>query len=432
MPRTTVLKGARCVDPERGIDCLADVVVVDGRIAEGTDVPSDADVIDVSGLVVAPGFIDLHVHLREPGQTHKETIATGTRAAAAGGFSAVVAMPNTSPPIDSPALLEDVQGRAAESAAVRVLQTAAISVGRQGAALTDAAALRAAGAVALTDDGTCLQNAGLMMKALRQAAEAGIPVIEHCEDAGVAAGGLLHQGEAAERLKLPGQPSAGEVLIAARDLVLSRETHWPIHLQHISARATVELARFAREHDIPLTTEVTPHHLLLTDTACLKYGTNAKMNPPLRSEDDRKALVAGLCDGTITAIATDHAPHTADEKAKGWADAPFGIVGLEAAVPLCLTHLYHTGLMSLADLIAAFTSGPRNILGLPYGTLEPGAPADIVVLDLETEHDICVDRFQSMGRNCPYDGMACKGRSVALMVAGQWVHSRLGSIKAPL
>lgn len=422
-----VLSGGRVVDPACNVDAVMDIGVADGLIVPVDSLP-DAPRIDVAGCVVAPGFIDVHVHLRDPGQTHKEDVASGTAAAAAGGFTTVIAMPNTSPVLDSPAALDAVRDTVAEHARVRVLQTASLSIGQNGRELTDAQSLRRAGAVALTDDGGCIGDNHLMLRALEQAAEAGIPVMDHCEDPGVADSGLLHAGRVAATLGLPGKNRASEELIVARNAVLARETGCPVHLQHISSAGSVQIIRCAQASGIPLTAEATPHHICLTDEACLEYGSNAKMNPPLREESDRQAIIGALADGTIAMIATDHAPHTDEEKALGFRDAPCGIIGLESAVSLCLSELYGRGHLSLVQVIAAFTAGPRQAFNLPWGTLAEGTAADITVLDTELEGMFDVSAFRSKSRNCPYHGWRFRGAVIATLMEGRFVYVRPGSM----
>lgn len=422
MDSAVILRGARVIDPCSGVDEVRDVAFADGVFVDPASVPG-ASVIDLAGLVVAPGFIDLHVHLRDPGATDDECIASGTRAAAAGGFTTVVAMPNTVPAVDNPAVLTEILSRVEQDAAVRVLQAASLTVSRAGTKLTDAGALRAAGAVALTDDGSCIQDNALMFSAMQAAARAGIPVVDHCEDTGISAGGVMHPGQCAGELGVATQSAACEELIVARDCILAGEAEWPVHLQHLSSGGSVLLVREAKSRGVPVTAETTPHHLFLTDQACRKYGTNAKMNPPLRGESDRAALIASLQDGTISVIATDHAPHSSREKSNPFAQAPFGIVGLEAAVGVCLTELYHTGILSLPELIAKFTAGPRQALALQCGTLQPGTPADITVLDTEHEWELDVSTWNSRSQNCPYDGWKCTGQVAATLVGGQWVYA---------
>jgi dihydroorotase len=426
MQEGLVLRGGRVIDPMNGVDAVRDLCISQGRIVAAP--APGAPVVDVSGLVVCPGFIDLHVHLREPGQTHKEDIGTGTRAAAAGGFTTVVAMPNTAPPVDSAEILAQVYGLARGKAAVRVLQSAALTLGRAGKELSDAAALAKAGAVALTDDGTCIQTAGLMLEAVRRAAAVGIPVIDHCEDESVARRGAMNAGAVARRLGVSSQPGLAEDLIVCRNLLVCRETGWPIHIQHISTAFSVAMVRAARREGLPITAEASPHHLCLTEECCATHGANAKMNPPLRTEADRQAVLAGLADGTIGVIASDHAPHTAAEKAAGMEKAPAGIVGLEALVSLCLTELVHGQVLTLPEFVAKLTAGPRTVLRLTQGTLSVGMPADVTLLNVNAEHILRVAEFHSRSTNCPYDGSVCRGRVEGTLIDGQWVFSRLPGI----
>ncbi len=420
MPDAVILRGARVIDPAAGRDAIGDVGIADGLFVPVASL-SAATVVDLSGYVLAPGFIDLHVHLRDPGQTHKEDIGSGTRAAAAGGFTTVVAMPNTEPAVDHLAVLADVQARIRTSAQVRVLQTAALTLGRRGQSLTSADALRRAGAAALTDDGACVQDEPLMREAMVQARQAGILVIDHCEDAALAAGGVVNTGPVAVALRVPGMAPAAESAIVERDIRLARETGCRIHLQHLSAARSIALLRQARAEGLPVTGEVTPHHLCLNEAACLEYGTLAKMNPPLRTEADRQAVIEGVRDGTITVIATDHAPHAPAEKARPFANAPFGITGLETAISLCLQFLYHRGVLTLPQLVACFTSGPRRILGVPYGALTEGAPADVTVLAPDCPVTIDLGQSRSRSRNSPFHGWSCRGRAVGTMVGGHWL-----------
>ncbi len=419
MQQDMVLCGARVVDPVNGVDEVREVGICGGRFAALESLVSPRRV-DVRGLVLAPGFIDLHVHLREPGQTHKEDIGSATRAAAAGGFTTVLAMPNTAPAIDSAAGVRAVRQGAAERGAVHVLQAGALTLGRAGKELADYAAMQAAGAPALTDDGSTPQDSAVMRAAMRAAAALRLPVIDHCEDFRLSKPGVMHGGAVAARLRLPGQPRAAEETIVARDIALARETGCRVHLQHLSAAGSVQMLRAARREGLPVSGEVTPHHLFLTDAAAAVYGVNAKMAPPLREESDRQALLAGVLDGTISCVATDHAPHAEAEKAAGWLEAPFGIVGLEAAVALCLTGLYHTGFLSLRRLVSLFTEGQRELLGLPVGAMTIGAVADVTVLDLDAPHCLKVAEFASRSHNCPYDGWACRGNVVGVFVGGKW------------
>ena len=415
MEQKVILTGGRIVDPSRSTDEIRDIGLCNGRIVS-PDVIPDARREDMSGKVLAPGFIDVHVHLREPGQTHKEDIATGTAAAIAGGFTTVVAMPNTVPALDSAEHVMAFMELVARKAKVRVFPAGAITVGRQGEQMTNIRELMRAGCPVLSDDGSTPQRNGLMRAIMLAAAEAGVPVVDHCEDASLSKSGVLHDGDVAKKMGLPGQPRSAEEAIVARDLILAKETGCHIHLQHLSSKGSVELIRWAKSEGVNVTAEATPHHLFLTEDACLKYGTNAKMAPPLREEGDRLALIEGLKDGTIDMIATDHAPHTAEEKALGWLKAPFGIIGLETAVPLCLTYLYHAGILNLNDLIAKFTVGPAKLLGAfcskvgqQLGSLEEGSTGGVTVLDLDAKHTIDVGVFKSKSKNCPYNGMECQG-----------------------
>ncbi len=409
-----ILTGGRVIDPSRGVDGYHDVCIKDGRIASESELSSPVR-LDMSGKVLAPGFIDVHVHLREPGQTHKDDIATGTAAAKAGGFTTIVAMPNTIPAPDTPEHVEAILALIAQKACVRVALAGALTLGREGMTETDAAALRKAGCPLLSDDGSTPQSAGLMKRIMIAVAEAGLPVVDHCEDMSLSKPGLLHDGSVARKLGLPGQPRSAEELIVARDLLLAGETGCHIHLQHLSSAGSVDLIRWAKDRGIKVTAETTPHHLCLTHEACLEFGTNAKMAPPLREEEDRLALIRGIEDGTIDMIATDHAPHTTQEKNQEWSKAPFGIVGLETAVPLCLDRLVHTGCMSIAKLIERFTTGPAKLLGnlgVDLATLKIGAPAEITILDLDATHTVNVADFASKSTNCPYDGLVLKGKVV--------------------
>lgn len=416
-----ILQNARVVDPANEVDAVMDVGILDGVIVPAESLPQ-AERHDLSGLVVAPGFVDMHVHLRDPGQTAKENFASGGAAAAAGGYTTVVAMPNTAPTLDNPTLLAETLARAKSESRVRILQSASISEGLRGLKLTRFEALKAAGAVALTDDGTSIQNAAIMRRALAAAADAQLVVLDHCEHAELAGGGAMSEGEVCRKLGLTGKPASAEEVMIARNAILANETGCTVHAQHVSTGVGIEIVRMARWAGWPVTCEVTPHHFCLTDEAILEYGANAKMNPPLRRESDRKALLKGLCDGTVSVIATDHAPHTEEEKARDLAKAPNGIIGLETAVALSLRELYHTGLLELPDLIAKFTVGPCVVLGLPYGTLTNGRPADITILDLERAWTIDVTEFKSKARNCPYHGWTCRGKAVGTIIAGEWVY----------
>lgn len=416
-----ILRNARVVDPANELDAVMDIGICDGVLVPPESLKNCPE-HDLTGLVVAPGFVDMHVHLRDPGLTEKETLATGSAAAAAGGFTTVVAMPNTGPTMDNSELLVKTLARAEAEGVVRILHTAAMTEGLRGRKLTDFAALKEAGAVALSDDGTTIQDSALMFQALQQAAEARMVVLDHCEDAALSGGGVISAGAVSEKLNLQGKPSSSEEVMIARNAIMARETGCAVHMQHVSTACGIEIMRMARWSGWPVTCEVTPHHFCLTEEAVLEHGANAKMNPPLRTEADRKAVIAGLCDGTVSVIATDHAPHTAAEKLRPIDKAPNGIIGLETAVGLALRELYHSGILELPDLIAKFTIGPCVVLGLPYGTLTDGRPADITILDLEREWVVDVGAFKSKARNCPYHGWTCRGKAVGTIVGGTWVH----------
>jgi dihydroorotase len=379
------------------------------------------DVIDLGGRFVSAGFIDMHVHLREPGYEAKETIATGTAAAVRGGFTTIACMPNTRPSIDSAETVEYVKQKAEEAGLARVLPYGAITVRQLGKELTDFAALKEAGICAVTDDGVGVQSSAMMKAAMQRAKELGLSVVAHCEDDDLLTpGSALHDGVVAKRHGLPGIPSESESIHVGRDILLAEQTGVHYHVCHISAKESVRLVRDGKRAGVNVTTEVTPHHLLLCDEDIPEsLDANWKMNPPLRSREDRAALLAGLKDGTIDIIATDHAPHTAEEKATGLARAPFGIVGLETAFPLLYTKLVLTGELTLAELVTRMTSRPAEIFGLPYGRLEEGATADITVIDLDEERTIDPQRFASKGKNTPFAGWICKGWPTLTMVAGK-------------
>ena len=402
---------ARVVDPARGIDEIQDVAVRDGLFANPEELRSPT-IVALQGKVLCPGFIDVHVHLRYPGQTHKEDIASATAAAANGGFTSVLAMPNTTPAADSAEIIRDVVKRS-QGMRAHVMQACCITKGRLGKELAD---MEHIDAPAFTDDGSTTQDEALMRRAMSIAARRGIPIIDHCENTSLSKPGVMHEGAVSKELGLPGQPRAAEESIVERDIRLAEETGCRVHLQHLSSAGSVAMLRAAVGRGLPVSGEATPHHLFLTDEACRKFGVNAKMAPPLREESDRLALVEALRDGTITIVATDHAPHTAEEKAVGWLKAPFGIVGIEAAVPLCLTELYHAGILTLMQTVSLFTAGPRRLLNLPLGSMQPGEPADITILDIEKPNVIDVAKFLSRGRNCPYDGWKCFGKAVGTLL----------------
>jgi dihydroorotase len=391
--------------------------------AMGREIQSEAtdEVIDVQGKLISAGLIDLHVHLREPGGEAKETIATGTLAAAKGGFTTVAAMPNTNPVPDTKEQMEWLCERIRETAYVNVLPYAAITVRQQGEELIDFAALKEAGAFAFTDDGVGVQSAGMMYEAMKRAAMLDMAIVAHCEDNTLINHGIVHDGEFARRYKLNGIPSVCESVHIARDVLLAEATGCHYHVCHISTKESVRIVRDAKRAGIRVTAEVTPHHLLLCDEDIPGPDANYKMNPPLRSKEDRAALIEGLLDGTIDFIATDHAPHTEAEKQKGINAAPFGIVGLETAFPLLYTHLVETNILTLKQLIDLLTVKPAGCFGLPLGKLAVGERADITVIDLEAEETIDPQTFASKGKNTPFAGWTCKGWPVMTFVGGKLV-----------
>jgi dihydroorotase len=382
-----------------------------------------AATVDVRGRVVCPGFIDLHTHLREPGREDKETIATGTRAAAAGGFTAVCAMPNTEPVNDTAGITRAILERARTEGAVRVYPIGAITRGSRGEELAEYGDLREAGCVAVSDDGRPVASARVMRRALEYARAFDLTVIDHCEEPTLAQGAAMNEGTVSTLLGLRGAPALGEAMVVERDVLLAELTGGKVHIAHVSAAASVDAVRRGKARGVAVTAEVTPHHLLLTDQAVKDsgYDTSTKMNPPLRTESDREALLAGLRDGTIDCIATDHAPHTVDDKKVEYDQAAFGVVGLETAVSLCLDRLVGAGILDLAQLVALLSTRPARILGLPGGTLAPGSPADVTVLDPARRVTVDPARFASKGRNTPFAGWTLKGGPALTVVAGQVV-----------
>jgi dihydroorotase len=425
------LRGGRVIDPRggsgRGIDAEADVLLKDGVVARvGAGIAGalgrEVRVIDVRGLWVVPGLIDLHCHLREPGQEYKEDIGTGTRAAAAGGFSAVCAMPNTAPPNDTRAVTELIVRRAREAGTVRVYPVGAISKGLAGEALAEMGELKEAGCVAVSDDGHPVMNAELMRRALEYARTFGLTVVQHCEDLTLSAGGAMNEGPVATRAGIRAQPASAESAMVARDLELCAQTGARYHVAHLSSAESVRLVRDAKRRGLPVTCEVTPHHLTLTDDACAGYDTHAKCNPPLRTAGDVEALREALADGTIDAVATDHAPHSPVEKEVEFEQAAFGMIGLETAVPLVL-ELVRAGRLSPAAMVTRMSPGPAAVFGLPGGSLAEGAPADVTVIDPEATWTCDVRGLRSRSHNTPFAGRAMRGRAALTVVGGKIVHS---------
>lgn len=421
--RRILIQNGHVVDPANRIDAAGDILIADGRIErvggkieveDGTAV----DVIDAGGLIVTPGLIDMHVHLREPGFERKETIATGTRAAEAGGFTSVASMANTDPVSDSPEVIEFVKTRAVESGAANVFPLGSITKGLAGEEPTDVLALLEAGAVAVSDDGKTVMNAELMRQALALSAEFDFPVTVHCEEHNLSAGSVMNLGEMSRRLNLPGSTNAAEDIIVARDIMLAELTGGHIHILHVSTAGSVELVRWGKQRGVHVTAEAMPHHFTLTDSEIEIQGANAKMHPPLRTEADVKAVIEGLCDGTLDAIATDHAPHAPSEKALGMMEAPPGIVGLETCVPLVFTHLVLTNRLSLSDAIDKMTRIPAEILHIDRGTLSVGAIADVTLIDAEKVAKVDAAQFQSKSRNTPFDGWELRGWPVMVLRDG--------------
>ena len=423
-----LIRGGRVIDPAEGIDWQGDVLVDEGRIvAVGSQLaPESAEILDARGLVVCPGFVDPHAHLCEPGGEHRETIATGAMAAAAGGYTAVCAMPDTDPVVDDPASVGFVVAAGRRATGARVFPAAAVSVGRKGEHLTEFGEVVDAGAVAVADGGRVVRSSKLMRLALEYAQAFAIPILTHPEDAGLASGGVMHEGVVSTRLGLRGKPAAAEEIGAARDLALAEMTGGRLHLQRVSTAATVELIRRARRRGVEVTAEVTAHHLVLGHEIVADYGTEYKVDPPLRTTADIEALRSALADGTIDCIATDHTPCHYDEKEQAFDDAPFGVVGFETTFAVLHTHLVAIGILELATLIERMSTGPARALALPGGTLKPGESADLVLLDPAARWKVDPTAFLSKCRNTPFAGEAVTGRVVRTLVGGRTVWSAAG------
>jgi dihydroorotase len=427
MRASILLRGGRVVDPSQKLDAKRDVLIADGRIERiraRLDAPENIRVVDCSGLVVTPGLIDVHVHLREPGEEHKETIATGAASAAAGGFTSVCAMPNTDPPIDDPAAVGFVAAQGRRARGARVYPVGCISAGRAGKRLALIGEMVDAGAVAITDDGNPVMDSGLMRTALEYSMAFGIPVADHPEDLGLSANGHMNEGLVSTRLGLPGKPNAAEDIHIVRDILLAELTGGHIHLQHVSTHFGVESIRQAKARGVRVTAEATPHHLVLTHEAVNGYRTDAKMNPPLRAPEDVEAVREGLADGTLDTVATDHAPHHYDEKEAAFTEAPNGIVGLETALGIMLTRVVAEGVIDLPTLIDRMSCGPARAFNLPGGTLAEGSPADVTIFDLDEKWVVDPTAFRSKSRNTPFAGRELKGRPKMTMVGGRFVYER--------
>ncbi len=420
----TIIRNGRIIDPANERDEVGDLLIANGVIATGREDDGEAEIIDATGLIVAPGLVDMHVHLREPGFGWKETMESGARAAAAGGFTTIICMPNTSPVADSPGTIAWIKDRAAQVSCVRVLPTGAITQGLAGEELAPIGSLAQAGVVAITDDGHCVQNNELMRRAVEYARMVGVPVLDHCQDYNLVGNGVVHEGYWSTLLGLPGWPAAGEEAIVARNILLAELCDYHIHCQHISAAGSVRLLREARARGVKISGEVCPHHIALTDEAIQNFDTNYKMNPPLRTQDDVAALFSGMADGTLDILASDHAPHAKFEKEVEFDQAPFGILGLETELGVFLDLLVHKNKsIGLPRLIEMFTVNPARLLQLPAGTLSPGAAADVTLIDPDLEWTVDVDQFESLSSNTPFRGWKLKGRAVHTIVGGKTVWS---------
>ena len=426
--RVVLLRGGRVLDPSTNLDQIGDVLLREGTIehagASLGEVRRDGDLIEIdcTGKIVSPGFVDVHCHLREPGREDVETIATGARAAAAGGFTAVCAMPNTDPVTDNQAAVGFIIRQAQRAAAARVYPVGAVSVGQRGQSLAEFGEMVAAGAVAVSDDGKPVASAQLMRSALEYARAFSIPVADHCEEPTLAHGGAMNEGVVSARLGLKGIPAEAEEIMAIRDILLARLTGGHVHLCHMSTRGSVELIRWGKDRGIQVTAEVCPHHISLTEDAVEGYNTNAKMNPPLRTADDVAALQEAVKDGTIDLVATDHAPHHYDEKEREFADAPNGIVGLETALAVVVTNLVVSGIIDYATLVDRMSCTPARTFHLPGGTLRKGSVGDVTVFDPNDRWTVDPAKFLTKGRNSPYSGMQLQGRAACTIVGGQIVY----------
>jgi len=415
------IRNGRVVDPASGRDGAGDVLILDGVFAAPGADPKDAEVLDATGLIVAPGFIDMHVHLREPGLEHSETIETGSRAAAAGGFTSVCCMPNTRPVNDNATVTSYIVERARRCAVVNVFPIGAITRNSEGEELASIGLMQSAGIVAISDDGRPVMNARVIRRAMEVARSYNLPVIEHCEDLNLSAGGDMHEGAHSTRLGLRGIPAAAEDVMVARDILLAELTGARYHVAHISTRNAAAMVAFAKQRGLAVTTEVCPHHFVLTDAELHDYNSHFKMKPPLRAQGDVDAMIAAIVNGTADAIATDHAPHPGDEKMQEFERCPFGITGLETALGLSLEVLLHSGKISLTKLVSLFTTGPAGVLSLNRGTLREGAPGDVTLFSVDREWRYNVGESESKSKNSPFDGHRFRGGQAATVVNGKVV-----------
>ena len=423
---TLLFKDARLMDPELHLDTPGDLLVADGlveAVGQGLTAPEGARVVDCRGAVLAPGLVDLHVHFRDPGQTHKETLETGCRAAAAGGFTSVVTMANTKPAIDTPEAVRDCLERS-KGLSCRVHPAAAVTVGLGGRELTDFQALARAGAVAFTDDGLTVGDGALFFEAMTRAAALGLPISVHCEAPGFEGDRSMNRGDISAELGLEGTPALAEELMIQRDLLLAEKSGAHVHIQHVSTALGVEMIAEAKALGTHVTAEAAPHHMALDETAVLKYGTNAKMSPPLRTPEDVEAVCTGLMTGVLDVVATDHAPHTPEEKARGMAEAPNGVIGLETSLAVCLEELCHKRGFPLMALLERMSAAPRHMFHLPPVHLRHGSVADLVLFDPERKRVVNASKFQSKGRNCPFDGWRLRGAVLMTVLGGREVYER--------
>ncbi|WP_199221138.1 dihydroorotase [Coraliomargarita sinensis] len=418
------ITGGRIIDPANKRDETGDLYSVDGVLVEQLDDTQKkaATKIDANGLVVAPGLVDIHVHFRDPGQTHKEDIASGSRSAAAGGFTTVVCMPNTSPVCDNAGTIQRIMDKVARESIINIYPTGCLTIGMDGEQLAPTGQLKKAGVVAVTDDGKCVQSNEIMRRAVEYAKMLDLPIMDHCQDASLTQGAVMNEGEWSLRLGLRGWPKAAEDIIVARNVILAELTGAHIHMQHVSSANSVDILRRAIARGISVSGEASPHHIEFTDADLKDYNTVYKMNPPLRTDADKEALIEGLCDGTLACIATDHAPHSPDEKDREFDTAPFGIIGLENSLASSLGTLYHSGRLSLSEVIALMTHKGAELCKLDAGTLSAGADADICLFDPDEEWTVDPKQFFSKSRNCPWEGQTLKGKVKSTFVAGTQVY----------
>ena len=423
MSNISWIQNGRVIDPANDRDAIGDIFIRNGKIvtALSAEEKKQAHIIDASGKIVAPGLVDIHVHLREPGQTHKENIYSGTRSAAAGGFTSIVCMPNTQPTIDNPGTIRLILDSCRRNAVVNVYPTGCLTIGMKGEQLAPIGSLHAEGIVAVTDDGACVQSNEIMRRAAEYAHMFGLPIMDHCQDAALTRGSVMNEGEWSLRLGLKGWPSAAEDIIIARNVILSQYTGAHIHMQHVSTANGVDIIRRARKRGIHVSGEAMPHHMYFTDADCREYNTNFKMNPPLRTAADRDAVIEGVLDGTLEVIATDHAPHSEDEKDCEFDQAPFGIIGMETALSTCLEIFHHQKRCDLPFLIRRLTQLPADIVKLPKGTLSEGVDADVVIFDAEEAWTVDAKTFQSKSVNCPWHGQTLRGKVKQTIVSGKVV-----------